>query len=185
MAGTTDTQSLRFGEVTDVIDFTMIKNLADDIAVQLDAADVVRTAALKRPQGYVSRGGALALPANTTTIATWTAEVIDTNAMIDLVGQPQRITVGALAGTGLYMMEANFNADTTGWTRADAVLLKNGALVAQHTFHSPQSFSVLYASMIVHAPNTTDFFTLGMYHEGGGTTNSSTIEMRVSKLTEN
>lgn len=183
MAGTTDTQSLRFGQVDDIITHTMIANLADDIAVQLNAADTARTKALTRPQVQIVRNAALALPASAFTAVPFDSEIIDTHAMVDLVGQPQRVTCGATAGIGTYHVMAEANVDTTGWTRGDIVINKNGSFYDQRTFWGP--LSLLNMETFVYFGAITDYVSISIYHEAGGTTNTNTVYLYVQKVCDN
>src|ERR1041384_3925766 len=140
MAGTTDTQSIRFGQDTDVIDHTTLKNLADDVAAQLNAADTARTAALTRPAVFVRRISALALPAAASTVVPFDDLVYDTHGLCNLGTQPTRVTVSASSGAGVYMVHAvPISWDKTGWTRADVVVSKNSTAYMQRTLWGPQS----------------------------------------------
>lgn len=183
MAGVTDTQSIRFGQVTDVITHTMIANEADDIAVQLDAADAARIVAEKRPIAWTRRAAVLGIPVAAATAVPFDTEVWDTHAMIDIAGQPNRITIGATAGTGVYLVQVEAVGTYTGWTIGALILLRNGAVHIEKTFPTIQSGDTMSLSMIINATATTDFYTVSIYHEGGGTTNMSRVDMRAFKLT--
>jgi hypothetical protein len=184
MAGITDTQSLRFGQVTDPISWTMQRDLADDIAAQLDAADTARTAALKRPTAMARRSASLSIPvAPTITTVTFDQEVAgDTYNMIDLATQATRITVSAAAGAGVYMAQAVLQGSYTSWTRGDLILSRTGVFYGQRTWYSPQDLNVLSACWMVNMPSVGDYFTLGVYHEGGGSTGTVDISLRVFKI---
>lgn len=184
MPGVTDTQALRFGLVADPIDFAMVRNLADDIAAQLDAADLARTKALKRPVAWSQRSSALALPVNTMTSVPFQVEIWDTHAMVDIPTQPSRIVASATAGTGVYMFMMRASADTTGWTRGDLALFKNGALHTQRTLHTPQNFTPMYHSAIINLGVVGDFVSCSIYHEGGGSTNTSEVNLMCWKISE-
>ena len=171
MAGITDTQSIRYGHVTDVISHTMLRNEADDIAAQLDAADVAATAALKLPAAIVRRGATLAVPVSSLTAVPFDDEQQDTHAMVDLATQPTRITAGATAGAGLYMVAWQVQWDTTGWMRGDVVVNKNGAYYARQTLYTPQSFDVFSGCLEIHLGTVGDYVSFSVFHEGGGTTN--------------
>lgn len=185
MPNVTDTQSLRYGYVSDPMDWTMLRNLADDIAAQLDLADVARTKALKRPQAQAQRNAALALAVNAATVVPFDTEVWDTHAMVDIAGQPTRITAGATAGAGLYLFLVRAICDTTGWTKAEISLNKNGVSMAQRTYHTPQGFSPLYFSQVVYLGTVGDFVTLSVFHEGGAaTTNTSEVNLQAWKISD-
>jgi hypothetical protein len=182
MAGVTDTQSIRFGQVSDVVTHTMLANEADDIATQLDAADAARTVALHRPQAQAARNAAQSIPNVTVTVITWDSEVIDTSAMIDLVGQPQRVTVGATAGVGVYHVSIDCSVDTTGWARGDVILNKNGTEIVRKTSYQPQTNGSLGLEALVNMTATTDYFTVALFHDGGASTSTFDIEIRVQKI---
>lgn len=184
MAGVTDTQSIRFGQVSDVVTHTMVANEADDIAVQLDAADLARTHALKRPQAYVSRSASFNLPVSTITVVTFDVINWDTHSMVNLATFPQRVTVGATAGTGIYHCYVRATPDTTSWTKGDVILQKNGAFHMQKTAWQPVSFSTIAAEFFVNMALTTDYLSVAMYHEGGGTTAVSGVEFYVQKISD-
>lgn len=182
MAGTTDTQSLRFGQVSDVIDFTMIKNLADDVAAQLDAADLARTAALKRPAASISRGATFTLPVSTITTVTFDTLNWDTHSMVNLGTQPQRYTVGATAGPGSYYVALYVFTDTAAWTKGDLLINKNGSLYAQRTWWQPQVLDYLFIDTILPLDVVTDFLTFSLYHEGGASTTVFAVDSYVQKV---
>lgn len=181
MAGVTDTQSIRFGQDTDVIDHTLLKNLADDVAVQLDAADVARTAALKRPAVFLQRLAVLALPAAASTVVPYDTLNYDTHGMVNLGGQPTRVTVSASSGAGIYMVHAvPISWDKTGWTRADVIVSKNGTPYMQRTLWGPQSTMAVQG--MVFLGTVGDYIETLIYHESGGTTNLSVMNLYVWKV---
>lgn len=176
MAGVTDTQSLRFGEVEDVITHTMVRDLADDIALQLDAADVAQATALKKPIIWASRFGGLSLPVSPTiTLVPWLSENQDTHAMLDIATQPTRFTASATSGTGVFMVNVQARLDTTGWTRGDMIFYKNGVFFGQKSFLAPQNLNMLQATFMINLGTVGDYITVGLYHEGGGSTSVSSI----------
>lgn len=182
MSGTTDTQSLRYGTVDDVITHLMVANLADDIATQLNAADIARTAALKRPQVKIERNAAMTIAVTTVTTISFDTETIDTHNMVDLAGQPQRVTCNAAAGLGIYHVRANANVDTTGWTRGDIFINKNGSTLDARTFWGPVSFAGMELETFVNFASLTDYVSLSLYHEGGGSTGINFIQLYVQKV---
>ena len=181
MAGVTDTQSIRFGQVTDVQTHTMIANEADDIATQLDAADLARTAALKRPTAWSKRSAVIAIPVTSQTLIQMDTEVWDTHSMVDIAGLPFRVVVGATAGAGVYLVQAETNGDYTGWTTAIIAIQKNGTDWVSKRFHLPQTGEVLGLQMLVDMA-LNDYFTMTIYHEGGGTTNAFSCNLRACKM---
>lgn len=184
MAGTTDTQSLRFGQVTDVISHTMQANLADDIAVQLDAADVARAATLKGPVAGASRGS-MNLPVGVAQLVTFTSEMFDTHGMIDIATQPTRLTVPSSAVAGIF--EVHFEAlwDTTGWTRGDIYFYKNGGFYSQRTWYAPQSLGTVRFTSQVWLGASGDYLQVYVSHEGGGTTANISSTLTAYKRTGN
>lgn len=182
MAGTTDTQSLRFGQVPDVIDHTMIKNLADDIAVQLDAADLARTAALKRAAASISRTATFTVAVSTIQVVTFDTLNWDTHSMVNLGTQPQRYTVGATAGPGTYYVAMYVFTDTASWTKGDLLINKNGSLYAQRTWWGPQVLDYLFIDAILPLDVITDFLTFSIYHEGGGSTTVFAVDTYLQKI---
>jgi hypothetical protein len=182
MPGATQTQSLRYGYVTDPLSYTMQRDLADDIAAQLDVADAARTAAMKRPVARVARNTTLSLPASTVTVVPWTSITApDTHGMVDLVGQPNRVTVNAASGTGTYWAIGNIQLLYTAWTRADIMIYRNGVFYAQRTWRAPSDLTALEFTVLVNLPTIGDYLSMHVYHEGGGTTSGDTFGLRVFK----
>lgn len=184
MGGTTDTQSLRYGTVDDVISYLMQANLADDIATQLNAADTARTAGLHRPQVNITRNAALAIPVSTTTAVPYDTLNQDTHGMVNLGTQPTRVTCNASAGTGIYHVRFDASVDTTGWTKADLTVYKNGAFYDGRTFWGPQTFAPMEFETFVYLNLTTDFITTNIYHDGGGSTNTNQVFLYVQKIAD-
>lgn len=178
MGGVTDTQSLRFDVLSDVISLGAVKNLADDVAVQLDAADVPRTAGLKRPICRGRRSAALSVAAATTVTVPFDVEVWDTHNMLDVAGpNPSRFTVGAAAGVGLYYVGARVQvAGGVSFTRTDIQICKNAGMKYQDTQWG-QIVGHLYVAGYIWLGATTDFLTVTVSHIGGGTVNMSGIDM--------
>lgn len=185
MAGVTETQSLRYGHVTDVISHTMMRDLADDIAVQLDAADAARAVALKRPQARSHRNATASLAAATPTAQVFDTLVWDTHGMINIGAQPTRITVVTAAGVGSYHVTGWAQCDTTSWTRADLSIAKNGTAIRARTWFQPVILDVLSVEAIVDMNTVGDYFTLILSHEGGGSTTIYEVDLSVQKITTN
>jgi hypothetical protein len=185
MPGVTDTQSIRFGLVTDPIDWTMVRNEADDIATQLDAADVAKLAALTRPIVKVRRVAAQALPVGVATAISWDSTVQDTHGMSGVgTGTPTRVTVSAAAGAGHYMVAAAATLNSASWTRGDMQLFKNGGLIRARELWFPPGGS-LGLSAIVWLGAVADFLDLRIYHEGGGSDNTVFVQLTAYKLCNN
>lgn len=185
MGGITDTQSIRFGYVTDPIDWTMLRNEADDIAAQLDLADVQAAAALRSPAAIARRSASLAVAVSTLVAIPFDTEVEDTHGMIDIAGQPQRLTVSSSSGAGLYTVQLMTQSDTTGWTRGDLVVNKNGSFYCRKTWRAPQSFGWMALTASMHLGTVGDFVSFQIFHEGGGTTNTISVEASIFKIANN
>lgn len=182
MPGITDTQSIRFGQVTDPLDWTMLRNEADDIATQLDAADTAKTAALTRPAARVRRLAQVALPVNTTTTIAFDSEDFDTHGIADVGGaNPSRITAVSAAGTGHYMFSASLTANSASWTLGRLGLFKNGALARERALWFPPGGS-LGVQGIIYLGVIGDFVDLRVYHEGGGSDLTIFVGLSVFKL---
>lgn len=184
MSGTTDTQSLRYGTVNDVISHLTVANLADDIAAQLDAADTARTHALKRPTVGLLATSTFSLPVSTVTVVTFNSLQWDSHSMVNLGTFPQRITLNASAGTGLYHVYVSATCDTTGWTKGDVIVQKNGSTYDQKTFWGPVSNVGLDMETFVQMDVVTDYFTFALYHEGGGSTTVFEVDVYLQKISD-
>ena len=180
MPGITDTQSLRFGQVGDPLSHTTLRNLADDLAVQLDAADVLRSSVLKRPVTWLSRGIALALPVSTYTAVPFTGALVNTHGMADIGTQPTRATVTASAGAGRYLVECHIQFLYTSWTKAEIAVYKNGSFYGSKSWASPQDLNVLQYATLVDLNAVGDYIEMRVNHEGGTTTGDS-FYMRLTK----
>jgi hypothetical protein len=183
MPGVTDTQSLRFGYVTDPISHTTVRDLADDVAAQYDAADVARAAALQKPVVRVQRNAGLAIPVTTITAIPWDVETTDTHGMVDIATNPTRVTAVTAAGSGLYLAEIDVQSNMGSWTRADIILRRNGTFYAQKSWYNPQDFNHLQFSSFIDLDTVGFYLEWLLYHEGGGTTNTVIVEGRVFKAT--
>lgn len=181
MAGTTDTQSLRFGQVTDVMTHTMLANLADDIAAQLDLADAAQASVLKRPVVFVRRLASQPTVAGVQAPITFDDLPTDTHAMVDLATQPTRITVNASAGAGMYMFHAKVSAQTGvgTWTAGHLSLYKNAVQISQRTAYAQRNDITITAQVLM---NVTDFMQVRYQHDGTGTPNITFAECWVHKL---
>lgn len=186
MPGVTDTQSIRFGLVTDPYgDWTMVRNEADDIATQLDAADAAKTAALGRPAVSVRRSAALAIPVGVATTVPFDFENFDTHGMADVGGaNPSRITAVAAAGAGHYMFSATANVNSVSWTRGDIQLFKNGGIARSRMLWFPPG-GTLGLTAIIWLGAVNDYVELRVYHEGGGSDNTIFVNLTAYKLTNN
>lgn len=182
MPGVTDTQSIRFGYVTDPTDWTMMRNEADDIAAQLDLADIAKTAALGRPLVFARRTATLALADGATVLVPLDSEIYDTHNMVDTAGaNPSRVTVNTASGIGHYMVSCYSTVNATGWTRGDIQLYKNGTLNRGRSLWSPPG-GTLNLSGIVYLGTIGDFLDMRLFHTGGGTTNATFCIFYVFKL---
>lgn len=169
MAGVTDTQSIRFGQVTDIITHTMQANLADDVAAQLDAADAASLLALKRPAVYVTRISQAFTAGVTASVSFDTIQYDTTGTQVNLGTFPTRVTVGATAGAGIYMVHGVATYSTTGSpTATNLSVLKNGTtLMGQRMIWG--GVGALDLTLLVYAANTTDYFELQYLYIGSGT----------------
>ena len=182
MPGVTSTQNLRFGYVTDPQDWTMQRNLADDMARELDAADVAKAAALGRPAVHVRRNATLALGDGATVLVPMDSEIYDTHGMVDVAGaNPSRVTVTASSGTGHYFASGIVTANTTGWTRGDIQLSRNGTIQRSRTLWFQPGGSI-NVSGIVYLGTVGDYLDLRVFHTGGGSTNATFVQFYVFKL---
>jgi hypothetical protein len=181
MAGTTPTQSIRYGELPDVLSHTVLANLADDVATQLDAADLARTHALKTPYANVDRNAIDTVPVSTVKTITWDSLVTDTHGMVNLGLQPTRLTCSASSGAGLYHVVVNATVDTTAWTRGNIAFRKNTVMFVSRDFYQPVnqlSFETVVALAV------TDFIECHVFHEGGGTTSLFGANIRIQKVSD-
>jgi hypothetical protein len=181
MSGTTPTQSIRFAEIPDVLSHTVLANLADDVATQLDAADTARTHALKTPFVNIDRNATVNVPVTTVTTISWDSLITDTHAQVNLGTNPTRITCSATAGAGLYQVVVNVTVDTTGWTRGDIAFRKNNTIFTSRDFYQPVN-QMSFETIVALAVN--DYIEAHVYHEGGGTTTLFGANIRMQKVSD-
>lgn len=169
MAGTTDTQSLRFGQVTDVITHTMQANLADDIATQLDAADAAATSALKLPIVHVRRVASQGYTAGVRAAVIFDSEVTDTAGMVTIGVNPTRVTVVSGAGVGNYMFHGIVTLSTTGTTTVGHLsVFRNGVtLLGQRSMWAQRAD--ISITLQAYAGSVGDYFELHYEYAGTGT----------------
>lgn len=182
MAGVTPTQSLRYGQVTDVVAHTFQADLADDIDTQLQAAITARNAARLRPRATARRVlTSLSVAATTLVVVPFDSEADDTNGMVDVATQPNRITCSASAGAGGYYVSGFVDsAAGSAFTRSDIQINRNGTQVLHRSYWGQvtEMFVDGWVSLAV-----GDYLELAVYHEGGGTVSMSDLFMEVQKFT--
>lgn len=182
MPGITSTQNIRYGVVSDQQDWTMLRNEADDIARELDAADVAKAAALGRPVVHARRNATLALADGSVVLVPLDSEIYDSHNMVDVAGaNPSRVTINASSGTGHYFVSAIATAVTTSWTRGDCQIYRNGGLYRSRSLWFPPGGSI-NVSGIAYMGTVGDYLDARIYHQGGGTTNLTFLQLYVFKL---
>lgn len=135
MGDVTLNYALRYPFNDETITDVSTKNLADDIAAMLtNTLDADRDKSLGRASGQWSRFANQSIAANTETAIIGTSEVFDTNAEIDIAGQPTRITIVA-GSTGLYWVSAGIdNIGGTAWTSGTIAIAKNGTDIVRRKY---------------------------------------------------
>jgi hypothetical protein len=183
VAGVTDTQSLRFGQVTDVITHTMQANLADDIATQLDAANTAAVPVLKPPVVYIRRNANQLFSVGVRAGIAFDAVIYDTNTMTNTGTQPLRAAiVGASSGIGTYMFDGMINLSTTGSCSAGHISFwKNGVtLLGQRTIWAQRGPVTL--GLQVYLGTLGDYVEMHYQYDGTGTPTVIFAECWVHKL---
>lgn len=182
MAGTTDTQSIRFGQVTDIITHTMQANMADDIAAQLNAADAAALVALERPVAHVRRITSQGYTAGVRAAVSFDNEVYDTAGMFTVGVNPTRITAVSGAGTGNYMLFGTVTLSTTGTSTAGHLSIwKNGVtLLGQRTVWGQLQKNSI--TLQAYAGAVGDYFEMHFEYAGSGTPSLTFAELFVRKV---
>jgi hypothetical protein len=183
VTGTTDTQSIRYGHAADPMNWTMLRDEADDIATQLDAADAAGSGALKRPVVRVSRTIAQLFSTGVKAGIAFQTLIYDTNGMTLLGTQPLRAAiVGANSGIGTYMLQGIATLSTTGVATAGHLSFwKNGVtFLGQRTMSS----QVNDISLTVQAYLGTigDYVEMHYQYDGTGTPNITSAQCWVRKV---
>lgn len=185
MPGTTDTQGLQFDLLSENVATateTGLERLAKGIATELDAADTARTTALKRPAARAIRFALQSIPNNSTTFVTFDTENIDTHAMIDLGAQPQRVTVSAGGGAGVYQVCARiFDLFTNSTGRVELYLTKNGAELFRQTVYA-ESNGLCVHGLVQMAVG--DYFGVALFQNSGVARDVDTVYLEAWKISQ-
>jgi len=187
MSGITTARSIRFATLDDPISAAFLEDTAKDIARELDAADVLKTAAMKRPCAMVHTD-TFTVAVSTVTTVNFTTEDVDTHAMVNLGTNAQRITVSSSSGAGLYYVTAFSEAfDSSAWTMGEFTITKNGTGQVRRKYYNYNGSTTLkmHVSGIIHLGTVGDYVDLRVYHEGGGTDNLSSTWLKAFKITIN
>lgn len=186
MSGITDTQSLRFGQVTDPISYTMQADLANDVAAQLDAADTAASGtngALKRPAVNVRRVTNQLFSVNVRAGIAFDNLVYDTNGMTNLGVNPLRACiVGTNSGTGIYQLFGQVTFSTTGAsTSVELSFWKNGATqIAQRQGYL--QVNTISSGCHVYLGTLADYMEMHFEYNGTGTPTVTFAQCWVRKV---
>lgn len=182
MGGTTNSQAFRYPYLNETVTDVSTKNLADDIAAKLTTPqDVNRLAALKRPVAKASRIASQNIADGVATTITFDTEIYDTDGLINLGTNAQRITVPA-GKTGNYYAVARCEVAGGGaWSVGEILILKNGGTWARRKYFAP--VDVLLCKGLIQMGGAGDFLEVQIIHTGGGTTAASFISLAVHRVT--
>lgn len=183
MGGTTNSQAFRYPYIDEVVTDVSTKNLADDIAAKLTTPqDVNRLAALKRPVAKAARIlSSQNIADGVATTITFDTEVYDTDGLINLGTNAQRITVPA-GKTGIYYVVGRVEVAGGGaWSVGELLVAKNGGTWARRKYFAP--VDVLLCKGLVFMGGAGDFLEMQIIHTGGGTTAASFLSMAVHRIT--
>jgi hypothetical protein len=104
MPGVTDRFSIPFPCQGDAINPAVFATWTNGIESAMAQVDTMRGLALHRPAASVTFPNALSLPQGVATNVTFGSELFDTDNMVDLAANNDRITIRT---AGVYMVEAN------------------------------------------------------------------------------
>ena len=186
MPGTTETQSLQYDLLSENVATateTGLERLAKQIATQLDAADVARVTALKRPAARASRFLTVqSIPNNTLNVVTFDTENFDSHAMVNLGVNNDRIIITAGGGAGKYMAAAHlFDMFTNNTGKVEIYLTKNGSeLTRQTQFAEANGMTVAAVSNCV----VGDRFGISLFQNSGAARDADTIRLDVWKISQ-
>lgn len=183
MPGVTDTQSIRYGLVTDPLSHTTQAYLAEDIAAQLDAADAAGAVALKRPAVFVRRTIGQLYSVGVKAGIAFQSLIYDTHGMTLLGTQPLRAAiVGASSGIGNYEFKGTATLSSTGaCTAGHLSFWKNGTVpLGQRTMFAQQSTIAL--TVPAYLGTIGDYVEMHYQYDGAGTPTITFAECWVRKL---
>jgi hypothetical protein len=187
MSGITSARSIRFATLDDPISAAFLADTTTDIQRELDALDVAKLAAMKRPCA-IMHTNSMVIPVTTVTIVNFSTEDVDTHGMINLGTNAQRITVSSAAGPGLYYVYAFTDAFNSGsWTLGELTIRKNGGQTLRSKAYNYNGNTTvdLSVSGVVWLGAVNDYVEVTVYHEGGGSDDISTTYLKAFKITGN
>lgn len=169
MGGTTS-QGLRYPYLDEVVTSVQQRNLAEDLDTQLTTDNTALTAGLHRPSARATRSASLNAPGNTSVKTTWATEVYDTDTMINLGTNNDRMTVktAGLWIFGFTLTPTNWGTTHIAW---ETQLLKNTVLASRKMWYgvlaSSEPFSLTMSARVVCAVN--DIIEAVFFRYGTGT----------------
>jgi hypothetical protein len=187
MSGITTARSIRFATLDDPVSDEFLADTVLDIERELDALDVLKVTAMKRPCAMMSTNS-FTVAVTTLTTVNFATEDVDTHGMINLGTSAQRITVSAAAGPGLYYVLGFCDAFNSGsWTLGEITLRKNGGQTIRSKYYNYNgSTSVdMYVGGVIWLGAVNDYVDMTLYHEGGGTDDVGTTTLKAFKITGN
>jgi hypothetical protein len=187
MSGITLARSIRYATLDDPISAAFLADTVTDIERELDALDVLKLAAMKRPCA-IMHTNSFSVAASTVTTVNFTTEDVDTHGMINIGTNAQRITVSSAAGAGLYYVIAFTDAFNSGaWTLGEITMRKNAGVVARRKCYNFNGSTTvdLFVSGVMWLGAVNDFVDMTVYHEGGASDDISTTYLKAFKITNN
>lgn len=135
MPGTTSL-GIPFPYANEVADAVSVKNLADEVDVELNAAITAATLTTKRPAALVKRTSGTQSFATGAAFAnlTYTTEMFDNDGMGNLGANNERLTVttaGVYLISGLWFLDPSYNE--TEVTSSNFIITINGSVLAGRT----------------------------------------------------
>lgn len=129
MPGTTPRFAIPYPCLGDAIDASAFSAWTNGIEAAMVQVDALEAQALHRPAASVTFPNALSMPQGVATTVTFGTELFDTDNMVDLAANNDRITIRT---TGVYMVEASLclgQGTVTTYTSGRNSVTLNGTLV--------------------------------------------------------
>lgn len=187
MSGVTSARSIRYATLDDPISDAFLADTTTDIQRELDATDVLKVAAMKRPCA-IMHTNSMVIPLTTVTTVNFTIEDVDTHGLINLGTNAQRITIPNAAAAGLYYINAWTDAfNSSAWTLGELTIRKNGGQeIRRKTYNFNGNTTVdIAVGGIVWLGAAADYVDITVYHEGGASDDISTTYLKAFKITGN
>jgi hypothetical protein len=187
MPGATNSQRLPYPYLDEPVTDVDVYRLAASAAILLTNEDAARTRAVQKPSCATYRNANQSIPNNTITTISFDFEQLDPAPydMINIGGQPTRVSVTTAAGSGTYAFAVCvlFPGLSSGAYKADVEVYRTGTLYSKRTYYTNPAPEVMYAAGSLGMTGGTDYLEVKVFQNSGGAVNMSGVLFKVWKET--